>query len=96
MLNLTYHTDPGHGWVEVPKNLVLDLNIEEKITEYSYYSYSTETYFLEEDQDASTLIKALKDHKIEYAFTEVYHNSAPCRRLNNVNPKLIKGFKVIK
>lgn len=49
ILILTYHSDPGHGWVEVSQDLVNKLDILEKISEFSYYSFETKKYYLEED-----------------------------------------------
>jgi hypothetical protein len=44
-------SDPGHGWVKVPKTMLTDLCISETI---SHYSYMRGTYaYLEEDCDAS-------------------------------------------
>lgn len=50
--------DPGHGWLKVPKKLLVELGIADKITPYSYmrgdYAY------LEEDGDLSTFMDAMK------------------------------------
>jgi hypothetical protein len=32
METFTYYTDPGHGWVEVPRALLHELGIADKIT----------------------------------------------------------------
>lgn len=49
---------PGHGWLEVPTNLLVELGIAGKITSYSYQSkYSA---FLEEDCDYSTFVDAMR------------------------------------
>lgn len=51
-----YLTDPGHGWVKVPKTLISDLLIREEI---SHYSYMRGAYaYLEEDCDASKFHEA--------------------------------------
>jgi hypothetical protein len=51
-----FYEDPGHGWLKVKKSELKELKIEDKITGYSYMR--KEDVFLEEDQDASTFIKA--------------------------------------
>jgi hypothetical protein len=58
MNKFTFHTDPGHGWVEVDVDLLIDLGIHGKITSYSYCD-GTRAY-LEEDCDAGTFIQAYK------------------------------------
>jgi hypothetical protein len=57
METFTYYTDPGHGWVEVPRALLHELSIADKITGYSYQR--GEDVFLEEDCDLSTFARAM-------------------------------------
>ena len=45
-----YHTDPGHGWIEVPMTELRRLGIERAITPFSYRH--GDTAYLEEDCDA--------------------------------------------
>ena len=53
-----FYNDPGHGWLRVPKKLLAELGIADKITGYSYMS---RTYaYLEEDCDATTFHNAYK------------------------------------
>ena len=40
-------SDPGHGWLEVPRSLLSELGILEEITTYSYQK--KELVYLEED-----------------------------------------------
>ncbi len=54
----TFHYDPGHGWLEVPFSMLRALNIEDKITPYSYMK--GKTAFLEEDCDLSTFLQAYR------------------------------------
>ena len=68
----TFHTDPGHGWLEVSLKEILLLNIQDKITAYSYVSRKAENnslVFLEEDVDAPFFLevkrKAAQEVKIE-------------------------------
>lgn len=59
-LELPLHTDPGHGWLEVPMELVRELLIVRRISIYSYVSEDGHTAYLEEDFDADTFLAAAK------------------------------------
>lgn len=53
--------DIGHGWLQVPKCLVYELGIENKITAYSY---ETEKYiYLEEDCDMHIFFQTYFDNE---------------------------------
>jgi len=54
----TYYTDPGHGWLKVPRKLLATLEITDKISSCSY-EYGTNVY-LEEDCDAGIFLDAFK------------------------------------
>lgn len=85
ILILTYHQDPAHGWIEVPAELMDRLGILESVSEYSYFSFTKQAYFLEEDQDANLLLEVLKDQGIEYVLRDkMYHANAPMRRMSRV------------
>jgi hypothetical protein len=73
MLKIVYYTDPGHGWFAVKTKLVYQLNIEDKISPYSYVR--GKTVYLEEDCDAETLFNALKAHSIEYKLEYKHTNN---------------------
>ncbi|MHB1882530.1 MAG: hypothetical protein ACYCPA_10120, partial [Acidithiobacillus sp.] len=55
-----FHSDAGHGWLEVPKSDIKTLGIEGDITHYSYQK--GDKAFLEEDLDASTFHRAIEKH----------------------------------
>lgn len=55
---LTFHTDAGHGWLEVALDDILDLNIAHLISEYSHFK--GERIFLEEDCDAYEFMERAK------------------------------------
>lgn len=55
---LTFHTDPGHGWLEVSRADLDTLEIDEKITPYSYQR--ADRVYLEEDLDAQTYLEAAR------------------------------------
>lgn len=57
-LKFNIYTDPGHGWVKVPRDLLTKLGIADKITRYSYIR--NEYAYLEEDCDLSTFARALE------------------------------------
>lgn len=46
----TFHSDPGHGWLEVPLHEIKVLGL--KVSDYSYYN-GVDTVYLEEDGDAT-------------------------------------------
>lgn len=54
-----FYDDPGHGWLAVPRKLLLELGIAAQITHYSYQR--NETVYLEEDCDYPVFLEALKD-----------------------------------
>lgn len=85
ILILTHHQDMEHGWVEVPATLMDRLGILEQVSEYSYFSFDRQAYYLEEDGDASLLIKALKSQGLEYVLkSKNYASRAPMRRMARV------------
>jgi len=70
MMTFTYIEDPGHAWLQVPYSLLERLNIDNKITQYSYRN----RYFawLEEDCDAPLLIDVLRANEEEFTIEEHY------------------------
>lgn len=64
--------DPSHAWLKVPRKLLINLNIANQITPYSYqrgdYAY------LEEDCDLSSFVKAMttanKKYVIKHRYTD--------------------------
>lgn len=62
-----FHTDPGHGWLQVPLTEVKAMGIP-----VSTYSYKDDTFaYLEEDCDAPKFMKALGE---EVAIYEKHSN----------------------
>ena len=78
-MNFRYITDPGHGWLEVPRGLLEVLGIQDKITGYSYINNGY--VYLEEDLDMATFIRALKANNsgIELELDEVYQERTAIR-----------------
>lgn len=53
-----YITDAGHGWLEVPRQLLRELDIEYDITVFSYIDKGRA--YLEEDCDMQTFCDAFR------------------------------------
>ncbi len=56
--SFAYIQDPGHGWLEVPRQLLHDFGIEYDISSFSYVL--GKTAYLEEDCDMGVFIDAFK------------------------------------
>lgn len=78
-ITLNFHSDPSHGWLEVPKLTLRDLGLYPK--SFSRYSYQNlNNLFLEEDCDMPKAVKALQDFGYVISFNERNYNSdAPIR-----------------
>jgi len=73
-MQLHYYTDSGHGWVKTPKKLLIDLEIINNISHYSYQK--NDFVYLEEDCDLSMLLQKLDEKKIPWNLKEHFsHNS---------------------
>ena len=81
--NLTFHTDPGHGWLEVPRNLLIESGIIGKVSRYSYQdTHAPHHVYLEEDCDASLFVDAMKAKGIEIDFKDSYSENTFVLRLH--------------
>ena len=68
MYKLHFYEDPGHGWLKVSKALLRVLDIEDKI---SWYSYQRGDFaYLEEDCDAPMFAKRVELDGAELNITE--------------------------
>ncbi len=76
-MKLRYITDPGHGWLEVPKSLLAELGIEDKISSYSYQNGLMA--YLEEDLDMHTFMQACYANKQLVDLEDVYQERTPIR-----------------
>lgn len=68
--NYTFHSDAGHGWLEVP---VIDIElagVADKISEYSYKKGGVA--YLEEDCDMNRFLFALKEEGFPFEISDVY------------------------
>jgi hypothetical protein len=52
-LTLSYFTDPGHGWVSIKIEVLKNLGIADKVSNYSYTRGASA--YLEEDSDLGLL-----------------------------------------
>ena len=76
----TYHTDPGHGWIEVPLPIVAALGITTEISSFSYTD--GRNAYLEEDCDAWLFVNAYEAaHGARPEFVEKYKEHTPIRNL---------------
>jgi hypothetical protein len=73
MASKTYklHTDPGHGWLAVRRKELVELDIADKITRFSYVK--GEMAYLEEDIDLAVFFNAYRaKHGVDPVYTESY------------------------
>ena len=69
--SLNWVNDPGHGWLEVPLTDIAVLQIEGRI---SPYSFIFEGYaYLEEDADATIYFQRLDELDLPYPLTSTTH-----------------------
>lgn len=72
MATFTYYQDPGHGWIKVPRKLLVKLNIADKISPFSYSR--GDSVYLEEDGDAATFATAYRATGKELRFKDQHTN----------------------
>jgi len=77
MKTLTFHEDPGHGWLEVPFIELVHLGVAGKISTCSYMKNGKA--YLEEDMDAGIYLDALNALNIDFTFNTIYKDNTPIR-----------------
>jgi hypothetical protein len=83
---LTFHCDPSHGWLEVPRADAIALGLADKISPYSYMG--GHSLYLEEDCDASLYLDAAKAAGYTLNITERYTDSdSPIRNFDQYSNK---------
>jgi hypothetical protein len=83
-----YYQDPGHGWIAVKRAEVKRLNLEEKISSYSYQRGAS--VYLEEDSDASKFFAAKKALGEQYSFDSRHSNkSSPIRSYDSYKKPVV-------
>lgn len=85
MKTYKFYADPGHGWLAVKIEELMQLGIITQISTYSYMRGATA--YLEEDCDASLFFNAYKDKygtdlKHDYKHT---NNRSPIRNYDSYN-----------
>jgi hypothetical protein len=85
---LTFHTDPGHGWLQVDRADLDALDIAHKISRYSYERGPW--VYLEEDCDAALFMNAAKTAGWVLNMTEKNepHNDSPVRSFERYQPRV--------
>jgi hypothetical protein len=83
----SYHSDPGHGWAEVPYIELVRLGINKNVSSYSYRD-NDNNVFLEEDCDMSLWYHAHEAHYGKYPeIADVLHDhDCFVRNLNRYVP----------
>ncbi len=76
-----FHSDPGHGWLEVERSELYQFGIADKITGYSYQEGSR--VYLEEDCDASLFADVLEQNGFDFKYKEIYHDKTRIRYMNH-------------
>lgn len=89
MATFTFHTDAGHGWLEVTTRQLKEVGLTPG--DFSAYSYQRrDVLYLEEDVDASVFLRTWEAHKGPVRFVERHSNHDHwIRRLDRVVPRAI-------
>jgi hypothetical protein len=79
----TFHTDPGHGWLETSVSAVESVGL--KVSDFSGYSYRKgNRLYLEEDCDAPTLLNKMIELGLDYSLIERYLENTFVRNLPRI------------
>ena len=70
----TKHDDAAHGWLEVTYDDLIDLNIQSKISNFSYIDSNKKLIYLDEDVDMTLFMKSYKE-KYKKGITYVIDNN---------------------
>ena len=65
-----FYTDPGHGWLDVPRSLLHELGIAERVSSYSYQR--GDSVFLEEDCDYALFRRAMMQAGREFTTADIH------------------------
>jgi hypothetical protein len=74
-----FYTDPAHGWLEVPRGLLAELGISERVSRYSYQR--GEQVYLEEDCDYSIFRRAMMAAGREFTTADIHTDGEVFRSL---------------
>lgn len=84
-LKSTYNffSDPQHGWLQVKREELVRLGLEQLVSNYSYIDKRREYVYLEEDRDAGLFLKAKDERGEPFKFIESFtDNESPIRNLD--------------
>lgn len=85
-----FYTDPGHGWLDVPRSLLHELGIAERVSGYSYQR--GESVFLEEDCDYSLFRRAMMDAGRKFTTADIHTDGDSfIRRLPRYEAEQLQG-----
>jgi len=87
MKKYKFYEDPGHGWLEVPREDIEKMHQEGKISSYSYQK--NDMVYLEEDSDMSCFLKALRNAGVEYQVEDVYQEECPIRDYESYRMQIV-------
>ena len=62
-LDYYFYSDPGHGWLAVNYDELVELGIQDKISSYSYVKGNT--VYLEEDCDMAEFMNAMEARGVQ-------------------------------
>lgn len=84
MQTFPFHSDPGHGWLEVNAADAASVGLSPQ--SFSKYSYQDgATMYLEEDCDAPKFVRVWERHHGTLAMSDVYSNcNSFIRDLNRI------------
>jgi len=89
-MTFTIHTDPGHGWIEVPLTIIAKLGIAKDISSYSFTD--GRNAYLEEDCDAWVFVQAFeKAHGERPEIVDSYAEFTNIRSLPRFNNRTTQG-----
>jgi len=86
---LTFHADPGHGWLEVEFSDLVELEIENKISAWSYVK--ADKVYLEEDCDAYLFMETAKGNGWTINIQEKYQENTPIRNYQRYEIRKLIG-----
>ena len=76
---LQFHSDPGHGWLEVSKSMAR-FHLRERYLQISCYSHMRgNLLYLEEDSDAPLLVQAMREAGLNVKYEEHDVEVSPIR-----------------
>jgi hypothetical protein len=81
-MKLTFFSDPGHSWLRVPLKTLIDLDLLDQITPFSYINLGSKRAYcyLEEDKDCPTFFNALEENNITLTLSyRAYNNESVIR-----------------